>query len=209
MSEQKQIVLDAIEALYAAFLIDCKSSHDSQDCPICVSPEGEILIGGLIEPKTINEFSIIHNNVDVVVTGQLEELPVHSMQHHYFIKFFPTYSFEDEIYKLSPNSFLIKDQSGQQIEKQRLNLKNIFTDEIVERMTSHMNEDHIDAMQDYCRYKKIHTSDSPPTMLNVDQYGFDLLVKHQPYRIMFDSECADPQQVREALVDLAKKSRAE
>ena len=82
-----------------------------------------------------------------------------------------------------------------------------FEDDIAQHMMNHMNEDHIDAMHDYCRMKSINTSDSSPRMVNIDFNGFDIQVGSQIHRFEFSKPCKTPKQAREALVELAKQAR--
>ena len=82
-----------------------------------------------------------------------------------------------------------------------------FPQEIEEKMISHMNEDHIDAMQDYCRFAGVDIGNTKPEMTAIDQNGFELSVNGESVKFQFDQECATPQEVRQALVELAKKSR--
>lgn len=84
---------------------------------------------------------------------------------------------------------------------------NKFDKQTEQHMVAHMNEDHVDAMRDYCRLNGIATFDQSPKMLKIDSAGFEMLVNNERIRIDFVRECETPQQVREALVEMAKQAR--
>ena len=87
-------------------------------------------------------------------------------------------------------------------------MTNSFPNDIEERMISHMNADHIDAMRDYCRYANIKISEVNPQMTHIDQNGFNLEVSGQNVRFDFKKKCTSPDEVRKALVELAETARA-
>ena len=72
-----------------------------------------------------------------------------------------------------------------------------------------MNEDHVDAMSDYCRHIGIDVFNNSPKMIHIDKQGFDLELGQEKIHFTFDQPCNSPQEVREALVELAKQSRAD
>ena len=82
-----------------------------------------------------------------------------------------------------------------------------FDQQTKQHMVAHMNEDHVDAMRDYCRLKGVNTFMDDPKMLSIDSDGFDMLVNGANLRIDFSQECETPQQIREALVEMAKQAR--
>lgn len=75
-------------------------------------------------------------------------------------------------------------------------------------MINHMNEDHVDAMRDYCSYAGIEIKKSVPEMVSIDQNGFELLVNGKRERFDFKEKCMTPQEVRKALVELAETARS-
>ena len=83
-----------------------------------------------------------------------------------------------------------------------------FPKDIADNMIDHMNEDHVDAMSDYCRHIGIDVSSNLPNMVHIDKQGFDLKLGQEIIHFTFDKPCHSPQEVREALVELAKQSRA-
>jgi len=75
------------------------------------------------------------------------------------------------------------------------------------RMVNHMNEDHVDAMRDYCRFADVKMSNDDPKMVAIDPLGFDLSVNGKRVRFYFKEKCSTPEEVRKALVTLAEKAR--
>ena len=83
-----------------------------------------------------------------------------------------------------------------------------FPNDIEQRMISHMNTDHVDAMRDYCRYANIETGETDPQMTHIDQNGFNLDVDGRNIRRFdFKEKCTSPDEVRNALVELAETAR--
>tara|TARA_R110002096_G_scaffold209855_4_gene397057 strand:- start:23 stop:280 length:258 start_codon:yes stop_codon:yes gene_type:complete len=83
----------------------------------------------------------------------------------------------------------------------------MFDEETVQHMVSHMNEDHVDAMRDYCHLYGMKIFKQDPKMLRIDSTGFEMLVNDARLRINFATECETAEQVRAALVALAKQAR--
>lgn len=77
---------------------------------------------------------------------------------------------------------------------------------------THMNEDHADALRDYCLAFSRARDFSAVSMTGVDRYGFDMAVQTaagpRPVRVAFDAPLAQPGEVRGAMVDLVKRARA-
>ncbi len=72
-------------------------------------------------------------------------------------------------------------------------------------MAEHMNNDHVDAMRKYCApFWPGDVSALSPSFAGCDAEGFHLAVADQVLRIPFPSPVETPQQVREALVALAR-----
>lgn len=76
----------------------------------------------------------------------------------------------------------------------------------------HMNADHKDAMDAYCRaFTKARDFDDV-VMTSVDRYGFELSVRTpggaRPVRLAFSAPVASSDAVRKEMVDLVKKARA-
>jgi putative heme iron utilization protein len=74
-------------------------------------------------------------------------------------------------------------------------------------IVAHMNQDHRDAMRDYCRL--VHAVECPaPEMVGIDCDGFDLRAGEQLLRFAFDMPVSSPGEARNALVALAQRARA-
>ena len=70
----------------------------------------------------------------------------------------------------------------------------------------HMNEDHADALRDYCRH--VHgVTPAHAEMVGIDGDGFDVSADGALLRIPFPEPVANPGQVRGALIALANASR--
>ena len=77
---------------------------------------------------------------------------------------------------------------------------------------AHMNADHADAMVLYCRAFSKATEVASATMTGVDRYGFDLSAKTpegpRPIRVAFAKPVTTPDELRAALVAMAKDARS-
>ena len=91
---------------------------------------------------------------------------------------------------------------------EKSNPTNGFAKDVSDRMLKHMNDDHVDAMCDYCSFADVTIGNGSPKMTSVDQDGFDLLVNEKRVRFHFKKKCSTPEDVRKALVELAERSRA-
>ncbi len=70
----------------------------------------------------------------------------------------------------------------------------------------HMNADHRAALRDYCRHVHDVAADEPE-MVGIDSDGFDVRAGDRLLRFDFDMPVDSPGQVRNALVELAKRCR--
>jgi len=75
----------------------------------------------------------------------------------------------------------------------------------------HMNEDHADAMAEYCRAFSRAQEFSEVKMTGVDRYGFEMSVNTstgwRPVRLGFDTPVSTSQEVRAAMVSLVRRAR--
>jgi hypothetical protein len=72
---------------------------------------------------------------------------------------------------------------------------------------AHMNQDHQNALRDYCRH--VHGVEAAtPQMVGIDCDGFDVRAGNHLLRFAFQQPLASPGQVRSALVALAQQSRS-
>lgn len=75
------------------------------------------------------------------------------------------------------------------------------------RMVRHMNDDHVDALRDYCEHAAVACRQRPPRMAGIDRHGFFVLADAGPARFAFPAPCATALDVRKALVALAEAAR--
>ena len=208
MAELNNLIDQARNAIYTAFKAYAVGDQDLEPCNMCISMEGSFLLNCAQSNPEHGVLMVIKNDeLEIEVLGNSTLVQKDSALYSRFFNYFPELKSSEQIVEIIPKNFVFKDNSGEEVEQKNLDLKNIFANEIEERMTTHMNEDHVDAMKDYCNHAGISFGESEPKMLGVDQYGFDLLINKQPYRFTFKSRCENPQQVREALVGLAQESR--
>ena len=76
----------------------------------------------------------------------------------------------------------------------------------------HMNDDHKDAMVDYCRAFSKATDTTAATMTQLDRYGFEMSAETQagprPIRLAFDKPVETQGEIRKQMVELVQKARA-
>lgn len=76
-------------------------------------------------------------------------------------------------------------------------------------MVQHMNDDHVDALRDYCRLYNFRCEDrDTPRVTGIDAEGFELRVGKRLLRIDFDRPAETAKDVRMAMVALAQRARA-
>jgi len=77
---------------------------------------------------------------------------------------------------------------------------------------AHMNNDHADALVLYCKAFSNATQITSATMTGVDRYGFEMSAKTpegpRPIRLAFAKPVSTPEEVRAALVAMAKDARS-
>jgi putative heme iron utilization protein len=73
---------------------------------------------------------------------------------------------------------------------------------------THMNADHAEALQLYCRHYR-GLDGTGARMAGVDTYGFDVETSTELVRFDFDKALATPDEVRKALVAMVKAARAQ
>jgi putative heme iron utilization protein len=73
---------------------------------------------------------------------------------------------------------------------------------VEQRIISHMNEDHKEAMIKYCRIFK-NTEVKDVQMVGIDSEGFDLLAENKLIRFTFDDPVTDAVKAREVLVKMS------
>jgi hypothetical protein len=79
-------------------------------------------------------------------------------------------------------------------------------------MIAHMNADHADAMVLYCQAFSKATEIASASMTGVDRYGFEMSAMTakgpRPVRLAFGTPVSTPEDVRAALIALAKEARS-
>jgi putative heme iron utilization protein len=77
---------------------------------------------------------------------------------------------------------------------------------------AHMNVDHADTMVLYCRAFSKATDIASATLTGVDRYGFDMSARTpegpRPIRVAFPRPVTTPDELRAALVAMAKDARS-
>ena len=77
---------------------------------------------------------------------------------------------------------------------------------------AHMNADHADVLVLYCKAFTKATDIASATMTGVDRYGFEMSAKTtkgpRPVRVAFAKPVSTPEEVRAALITMAKDARA-
>ena len=208
MDEQINLMKLARDAIYTAFKAYTVGDRNLEPCNMCISAEGGFLLNCAQHNPEHGVLTVIKNNeLEIQVLGNSIPVQKDSAMSNRFFNYFPELERNEKVVEITPEKFVVKNYLDKEVEFKDLDLKNIFADGIEERMTTHMNEDHVDAMKDYCTYAGVSFNLSEPKMLAVDQYGFDLLANQKPHRFIFKLKCENPQQVREALVELAHECR--
>lgn len=81
-----------------------------------------------------------------------------------------------------------------------------------DRVIQHMNEDHADAMAQYCRAFSRATDTTAATMTSIDRYGFEMSAITEagprPIRLAFGQPVTTAEAVRHQMVELSKRARA-
>lgn len=84
----------------------------------------------------------------------------------------------------------------------------------IDRIVTHMNDDHGEALLDFCRMLAGRPSTAVAEMAHVDRYGFDVMSAdtadgdRTAVRIVFPERCDTPDAVRAAMVALVHQIRA-
>ncbi|NEO56440.1 MAG: DUF2470 domain-containing protein [Okeania sp. SIO3B5] len=88
-----------------------------------------------------------------------------------------------------------------------------FTREISNRICSHMNEDHADAVLLYAQKFGSYSNSTAAKMLSIDAQGMNLTVEVSgeslPIRIEFDHTLKDAEDAHHTLIDMLKLARTQ
>lgn len=94
------------------------------------------------------------------------------------------------------------------VDSELFQLPNPFNHKQETGAVEHMNEDHRDAILSYCDMANITVPHGvQPEMVGVDAEGFHLRLGQRIHRIGFDQPVANGQQMRERLVEMARRAR--
>ncbi|MGK7922652.1 MAG: DUF2470 domain-containing protein [Trichodesmium sp.] len=87
-----------------------------------------------------------------------------------------------------------------------------FTSEISDRICSHMNEDHQDAVLLYAQKFGNSPNSTAAKMLSIDAQGMNLTAEVSgeslPIRIEFDHNLKDAEDAHHTLIDMLKQARS-
>ena len=87
-------------------------------------------------------------------------------------------------------------------------MPNPFSLEQEQGMLRHMNKDHADAVKHYCDLHDIEIPDNlNPIMVGIDSEGFHIRVGKFIHRINFRQPVYTTEDVRKAMVELARQER--
>lgn len=89
-----------------------------------------------------------------------------------------------------------------------LNLANPFVGDSENGMIAHMNDDHVDAMRDFCRMAGVALGEEVPQMSGIDPEGCDVRLGKKLLRFDFDTPALNAKDVRMAMVALTRRARA-
>ncbi|MEM7401336.1 MAG: DUF2470 domain-containing protein [Pseudomonadota bacterium] len=184
---------------------------DSTLSSYCLNAKGMPILN--LESKYKNQimqFKIEDDDLVLIIKGQVHALNAESLAAARFLRYFSQGSSADVVAEIDIEECQLNNSQGVWIidSYQELDLKNEFAYEIEDRMSDHMNEDHVDAMRAYCNLIGIKPSSSEPSMIGVDHYGFHLKLDEKNVRFDFEQRCSDGTEVREALVAMAAAGRA-
>lgn len=95
------------------------------------------------------------------------------------------------------------------LEPAQMRLPSVFDAVQEASMVEHMNADHVDAMRGYLRAHigPDAAATSDPTLAGVDAAGIHVRTARRVYRVEFPQNVANPMEVRQALVALARAGR--
>lgn len=88
-----------------------------------------------------------------------------------------------------------------------LNLINPFVGDAENGMVAHMNDDHVDALRDFCRMAGVALGEEAPQMSGIDPEGCDVRLGKKLLRFDFDAPALNAKDVRMAMVALTRRAR--
>lgn len=94
------------------------------------------------------------------------------------------------------------------VEAADLNLANPFVGDSEAGMVAHMNDDHVDAIRDFCQMAGVVVGNEAPQMSGLDPEGCDVRLGKKLLRFDFDTPALNAKDVRIAMVALTRRARA-
>lgn len=93
---------------------------------------------------------------------------------------------------------------------ENIQITNSFSEEAANNMIEHMNDDHVQAIIDYCKFGGVtlNKETDRPIMTGIGTEGFIVEVDNKIIKFYFEKVCETPLEVRHALIALAKAARA-
>ena len=123
-------------------------------------------------------------------------------------EYFKTHDFS--FYKINPVRIRYIGGFGKiyWIEKESLELKNLFGAIEEQKIVQHMNHEHVHHLKGYVRFYLgcEMTQEDQVRMCGLDQFGFDLSLNETKQRIDFKQALTNTDQARTVLVEMAKIS---
>lgn len=202
--------MDNAERLAFAVLrqvTEARLVSDGSRAMMCLDDDGTILIA----PPPGSEgahIAMTGTECELGVEGILETLATNSPARRRFEAFFPGCRNEPMRLRMSRLTLTRAPQPATILDAVALPTQCGFPPEVAAGMVTHMNDDHIDALRDYCRHAGVACEQTDPVMLSVDPFGFFVRADAGPARFEFPDPCASPLDVRKALVAMAKQARA-
>ncbi len=90
------------------------------------------------------------------------------------------------------------------ISPDKIILPNAFSAEVEKNMIDHMNDDHVEAMQKYCRNAEIKITSDQIKMVGIDEEGFHLRLEEKIIRFNFERPAKTAEDIRARLVEMAR-----
>lgn len=227
--EARKLLLSEYQAILSTHSVDVAGYPFGSVVPYCLNQQGKpIILISSIAQHTKNilsnpKVSLIATEGDaddlqtvgrITYIADAEKLNVDdkdSIERYY--NYFPQsrdyHQIHDfDFYQLEPIRIRFIGGFGQiyWLEKEEILLENPFSFEEEKSMIDHMNADHDEAIKHYCELHEITYSDkNHPVMAGIDSEGFNILCGARLHRIDFDEPVTTALNVRQKLVEMAKK----
>lgn len=186
---------------------EARVAPDGARTDLCLDEDGVILIAPHISEGTLR-ITVPGPRCVVEIEGETAVLRHDSTAQRRFAAFFPACN--DTPVRLNPTHITVAlDGTRTAVDAAAFRSQDGFPPDTAARMVAHMNDDHVDALRDYCRYANVSCVRGEPVMLSVDRHGFFLRADTGPTRFEFPAMCESPLDVRKALVAMVKLARAE